>query len=120
MDLLVFNFYEWQRTCYQIPRKRDKYKTCVRDKYKTVVRNKHKPLEELGEREMEEGRRKREVGREWETERGKGGWWKEGVQRNMGTGQGAGWENSQETGLKSNEKRPLLLSAIKAITGYPL
>jgi len=38
----------------------------------------------------------------------------------MGTGQGAGGENSQETGLKSNEKRPLLLSAIKAITGYPL
>ena len=106
----------------QIPRKRDKYKTCVRDKYKTFVRNKYKLFEELGERELEEGRTKREAReREWETERGKGrGWWKEGVQRGMGTGEGAGGENSQQIGLKSNEKRPLLLSAIKAITGYPL
>ena len=45
----------------QIPRKRDKYKTCVRDKYKTFVRNKYKLFEELGERELEEGRTKREA-----------------------------------------------------------
>ena len=37
----------------QIPRKRDKYKTFVRNKYKL--------FEELGERELEEGRRKREA-----------------------------------------------------------
>lgn len=37
----------------------------------------------------------------------------------MGEGKARKKQNSQEIGLKSNEKGTLLLSAIKAITGYP-
>lgn len=94
MDLLVFNFNEWQRACYQIPSERDKYKTLVRDKYKT--------FEELREGE---GVRGRQWGR-----------------RKQKQGEVDSWErraeNSQEIGLKNNEKRPLLLSAIKAVIEY--
>lgn len=71
---------------------------------------------------MEGGRRRKregEVEGERQRKRGRQGRWKEGEWKS--TGRGEGWgrngENSQETGLKSNEERPLLLSAIKAITG---
>lgn len=43
----------------------------MRDKNKTLVRDKYKPLEELGERELKEGRRRKREAGERETERGK-------------------------------------------------
>lgn len=101
MDLIVFNFYKWQKACYQIPSEKDKYKTLARDKFKT--------LEEPSER------RERGTGKRWE----RGGEGRKERRRIMGEGWERKRQNTQEIGLKRNKKGTLLLSATKAITGYP-